>query len=72
MKRKYAEVDETGTVVDIHEAETKGNKGKDADEPRTKINTKKASHKTIPSQAANKGDKVIGDKLYRPLVKRAK
>ena len=71
MKRKYAEVDETGTVVDIHEAETKGNKGKDADEPRTKINTKKASHVVKPSLSCNKGDK-WSDKhgtFLRPLSK---
>ena len=71
MRRKYAEVDETGTVVDIHEAETKGNKGADAKEPRTKINTKKPTHKVMPSLSCNKGDK-WSDKhgcFLRPLTK---
>jgi hypothetical protein len=57
MRRTFVETDDTGTVVEIHVAEVRGNKGRDAKEPRNAIKTKKVTHKVRLSNAANKGDK---------------
>jgi hypothetical protein len=58
-------------VVEIHVAEVKGSKGRDAKEPRNAIKTKKASHKLTLNGSANKGDR-WSDKhgcFLRPLVR---
>jgi len=57
MRRTFVETDDTGTVVEIHVAEVRGNKGRDAKEPRNTIKTKKASHKLKLNGSANKGDR---------------
>ena len=72
MRRQFAEVDDNGVVVEIHSSDVKSNKGDNAKEPKTPINKRKASHKVMPSTAANKGDK-WSDKhgcFLRPLPKR--
>jgi len=72
MRKHFVEVDDNGTVVEIHHVETKGNKGKQADEPKTAISKRKPTHKLHPSTAANKGDKWHEAKqcFLRPLTKR--
>ena len=72
MKRTFVETDDNGVVIEIHNVETKGNRGKEADEPKVKINTKNPTHKTRISNAANKGDKWHEGKqcFLRPLTKR--
>lgn len=57
MRRKFAEVDDTGTVIEIHDAEVKGARGNSAREPKTAIRKQKASHQVIPNGHVNKGDK---------------
>lgn len=68
MRRAFIEI-EDGVVVAIHEAETRGNRGNDAANPRTPITKRKPNNELRPNQHANKGDKVINGKLCRPLPK---
>ena len=72
MRRQFVEIDDNGVVVEIHSSDVKSNKGADAKEPKTPINKRKASHKVMPSTAANKGDKWSEQhgQLLRPLPKR--
>ena len=73
MKRKFVEIDANGVVVEIHDAEVKGNKGNDAKDPKTKLTLKNLANKTRISSAANKGDKWHEGKqqFLRALPKRA-
>ena len=69
MRRVFIEI-EDGVVVDIHNAEVRGNKGNQAKEPRNPINKRKPQNEVKANGQANKGDKIIDGKLYRPLTKR--
>lgn len=69
MRRKFAEI-ENGVVVAIHDVETRGNRGKQANEPRNPIQSRRPGNELAPNSAANVGDKVVGGKQCRPLVKR--
>lgn len=69
MRRAFVEI-ENGVVVAVHEAETRGNRGNDAREPRTPIQKRKPQNEVRPNQHANKGDVVRNGRLMRKLAKR--
>lgn len=69
MRRAFVEI-EDGVVVAIHDVETRGNRGKQASEPRNPIQSRRPGNELAPNSAANKGDVVRGGKLMRKLEKR--
>lgn len=69
MRRAFVEI-ENGVVVAVHEAETRGNRGNDAVNPRTPIQKRNPQNEVRPNQHANKGDVVRNGRLMRKLGKR--
>ena len=72
MRKRFPEVDETGTVTAIHNVETAGSKGAAAAQPRIPINKARPQNTIRAGHAANIGDRWDEERgiFLRPLPKR--